>query len=491
MLAGIDPIRPEQKCLGINNGKIGPVDSTGGVVSVLGGFITMTFDIPVHTGDYVKYMAGNFGVAKPTYAANGTGLDSLSPIIPIWTTFRNITYLLFVLLFVIIGFAIMLRVHIDPRTVMTIENQIPKIIISLILVTFSIAIAGFLIDLMYIFIYLVVNVFAAIPDNPINLAIARSSNPIEAGNYLSKGFGGFASLAGTGAGSVAPFFAPIFDNDLGRLVMGGFTTMLVKFGLADFLSSMVLTAYGAVSVALAAPTAGASLVIAPIAGLSIKVLTEALISLTGGLIGATFAPQFAQGIGFLLTFLVLFIAIIWALIRLWFALLKAYIMILIDIVFAPFWILLGGVPGSRLSFEAWLRDIGSNLLAFPAAITMFLLAVTFMNLFAQRKEDIFVPPLIGNPAGAAIGSLVGIGILLLTPSVVDMMRKALKAPEFDLSTIFAAIGVGTGAPGGILGQAGQLGMQFQYMQHVPGLSTIARRLGRQPQTFGEQGGGQR
>ena len=85
----------------------------------------------------------------------GTGFDGLKPLLPLWTVFRNIVYILFVLVFVIIGVAIMLRLKIDPRTVMTIQNQIPKLIIGILLVTFSFSIAGFLIDIMYTSIYLI------------------------------------------------------------------------------------------------------------------------------------------------------------------------------------------------------------------------------------------------------------------------------------------------------------------------------------------------
>lgn len=44
----------------------------------------------------------------------------------------------------------MFRVKISPQTVITIQNLLPKIIFALILITFSYAIAGFLMDLMYV-----------------------------------------------------------------------------------------------------------------------------------------------------------------------------------------------------------------------------------------------------------------------------------------------------------------------------------------------------
>src|SRR5581483_6429401 len=77
---------------------------------------------------------------------------SLSPLFPIWTYVRNLAYLCFVILFIFIGFMIMFRIKIKAQTVATIQNTIPRIIIAIILITFSYAIAGFLIDLMYVVI---------------------------------------------------------------------------------------------------------------------------------------------------------------------------------------------------------------------------------------------------------------------------------------------------------------------------------------------------
>src|SRR3989338_11081239 len=113
--------------------------------------ISMLYAPPIHTSDYFQSLANNFGIVKNANAqTKGTGFDGLKPLQNLWEAFRNIVYLLFVIVFVVIGLAIMLRIKIDPRTVMTIQNQIPKIIIGILLVTFSFAIAGFLVDIMWI-----------------------------------------------------------------------------------------------------------------------------------------------------------------------------------------------------------------------------------------------------------------------------------------------------------------------------------------------------
>lgn len=116
---------------------------------------------PASSTEYFADLKSNLGFAKPAYA-QGIGFEGLKTILPIWKAFRNIAYLFFTIIFVLIGFAIMFRLKLDPQTVITIQNALPKVIIALILVTFSYAIAGLLIDLIYVIISLGVLLLAPI-----------------------------------------------------------------------------------------------------------------------------------------------------------------------------------------------------------------------------------------------------------------------------------------------------------------------------------------
>jgi len=187
-VAGVDPINPTQSCLGVDikTKKIGYVQGGGGALGVMSQGIAILYTPALHTGDYIRYLGQSFGIAKPAHA-QGVGFDALSPIIPLWTTFRNVSYLFFILIFIVIGVGIMLRSRIDPRTVMTIQNQIPKIIISLILITFSFAIAGFLIDLMYITIYIVYGLLATSGNvSSLSPAVVQGQNVLQAAGSLEK-----------------------------------------------------------------------------------------------------------------------------------------------------------------------------------------------------------------------------------------------------------------------------------------------------------------
>jgi hypothetical protein len=94
----------------------------------------------------------------PQAHAQGLGFASLDPILEGWKQFRNIAYLFFVVIFLVIGFLIMFRVQVGQAAI-TAQQAIPSILTALVFVTFSYAIAGFLIDLMYLLMYMIAGLF--------------------------------------------------------------------------------------------------------------------------------------------------------------------------------------------------------------------------------------------------------------------------------------------------------------------------------------------
>ena len=89
----------------------------------------------------------------PEAKAQGFGYKiGANPVQEIWKASRDICYTLLIFVVIIFAFMIMFRVKLSPQTVVSIQSALPKIIITLILITFSYAIAGFLIDIMYVII---------------------------------------------------------------------------------------------------------------------------------------------------------------------------------------------------------------------------------------------------------------------------------------------------------------------------------------------------
>ena len=414
-ITGIDPINPKQSCLGADQktGKIGflPSSQKGGAIGFMGNMIAILYTPPLHTSDYFQNLAQNFGLNKKAYAdvPGGAGFQSLSPLIGIWTVFRNIVYLILVIIFVIIGLAIMLRVKIDPRTVMTIQNQIPKIIVGILAVTFSFAIAGFLVDMMWVLIYLIYNVLTQAAGFEVIKAVGlRTGTPfgvIGAGNSFSILWDVSYGIGKT----IADFLG--MDSVIGAVIK--------VFSGGNWIEKTLL------------------------------LLTPGALA-TGMVLGILVILQGALGIiGGVLVFIVLGIALLMALFKIWFSLLKAYVMILLDVVLAPFWIIGGVIPGSPISLTGWLKDMAANLLSFPVTIAMFMFAVIFKDIFGKiAVNQYFFPPLIGNAQDmgpSLIGAFISFGIIMITPNITNLLKQMLKAPKSDLmGGVMKGIGAGTG-----------------------------------------------
>jgi hypothetical protein len=142
-----------------------PVRRSGLVPGLTSAIGYMYSSPPATTEQYVAYLMDSAGIelASPAYAqaVGGLGFSSLLPILDTWIKLRNVAYLFFVIVFVVIGFMIMFRQKIGSQTVVTVQQAIPQVIISLLAVTFSFAIAGLLIDAMYISMFLLVAVFGS------------------------------------------------------------------------------------------------------------------------------------------------------------------------------------------------------------------------------------------------------------------------------------------------------------------------------------------
>lgn len=99
---------------------------------------------------YISNFAGKYHLI-PEAKAQGFGYSALNPIQKYWSGARDIAYALTVLVVIVFAFMIMFRVKLSPQLVISVQSALPKVFTALILATFSYAIAGFMIDLMYVF----------------------------------------------------------------------------------------------------------------------------------------------------------------------------------------------------------------------------------------------------------------------------------------------------------------------------------------------------
>jgi hypothetical protein len=473
-LSGVDPIQPTHQCLGIDplSQRIGYVQGTqdgvaGGALGTISNLIGYAFEVPISSGHYFNYLVSNFGITKSAFGATTkdqygniipdttgntptnqsaapssvrTGFESLAPLMTVWARVRDVVYVIFVIGFIIVGIGIMLRVKIDPRTVMTIQNRIPKIIAGILLVTFSYAIAGFLIDIMWVSIYLIINLFASVDPK-----IASDINTY----YALQGGNVFNYASST--------------LDISNVTTGA------NQGVKEIISAMLNNSAGhVISYAIAAMlTVGSGAVLGKIGGLGTALLGAIksagpigwLVGLVAGgaVAGATMygIDKMIPTIAGYITYLIILIAICSALFRLWFKLLAAFIGLIFGLVLGPLWIFAGLIPGNKLGFGSWLKHMLTNLIVFPMAIGMFMVGKVTIDAYAQYQQlhsaQGFVPPLIGyGGTGAPISALVALGLILITPNVTKFAQDIFKGQKLDVSPIGQSLKAGTGTiTGGI------------------------------------------
>jgi len=110
---------------------------------------------PVSGIGYIKNVTNKFKLVPEAKAQEGFGFNAINPILKVWKVSRDITYSLLVIVVVVFAFMIMFRVKINPQTVITVQSALPKIVMAMVFITFSYAIAGLIIDFMYVFIGLI------------------------------------------------------------------------------------------------------------------------------------------------------------------------------------------------------------------------------------------------------------------------------------------------------------------------------------------------
>ena len=165
----------------------------GGVIGAMGGMIGEVYsNYPnLKTGDFFKNTLANNILSSP---AQATGVDEIKDanIDDLWKVMRNVSYIFMVLILIAMGFMVMLRARIDPRTTMTLSAALPKVAVSLVLIAFSLPIAGIIIDLSRVLTGLIESVFTnEVGLEPIGVSISSIwSNFIwEKGVKIAFGFG--------------------------------------------------------------------------------------------------------------------------------------------------------------------------------------------------------------------------------------------------------------------------------------------------------------
>ncbi len=371
-----------------------------GALAAAGKLVAALYASPPASGvQYFAQQIQRFDPVQPAYAQTGTiGFDALQPVQRLWSAFRNMSYIGFVLVFIIIGFMVMFRSKISPQAVATIQDSLPRIVVALILVTFSYAIAGLMIDIMFLVLNIAINALGTT-----GLITVSKANDVVFGHSI------FGAIVGAWGGIVvttADALGTIISKVVGLGTLGG----LFKWSL-------------------------------------------------GGIAG-----------------LIVGIAALFIMFRVFLMLLMSYATIIILTIFAPFLFLIQALPGNN-GAKTWFKQMTANIAVFPAVALMLILAGILggIEAFGGQGSGIIgqgqagqFPLFTGDIDPNAIGKLIGLGILFMTPEVANLIKKRLGAE---------GVGFGGAGVGALAGAGGFIGARAKATPFYRAGADISEHLG--------------
>jgi len=393
------------------------------------------------------------GFIPASYASKGSGFSAIEGYQHVWELFRQIAYLLLVLVMITLGFLIMFRVKLNAQTVISIESALPRIIVSMILITFSFAIAGFLIDLMYVFmalgIYLIFETgLSANTSATVAETISRYQNA------------GFTELWLDEAGNLFTLGNSIW-NLIPQVLRIITTGLLFGIGmsytkLAASIPAMIFNAFSGIHVegSFAGFGGGGSPGNTPQMGTVVIWLILLTIILT-------VLPGFILGLFIALT-------VISFMFKIFFILLTSYIKIILYTVFAPIILMFGAIPGVSTT-GWWFKNLAGELAMFPSLTFLLLIgrAILTANInggglsatwfgtavrtSAAPGPSPFELPFLSGFSAVDFNTVIGVGIILLAPDFLKMVKGVFGVGDslfkFGLGTFLGGAGAVSGGLG--------------------------------------------
>lgn len=408
LLCELAGISPAGKCLGLQKDQdqnkvvayLYDQVPTGGVIGGLTAvMVAMYANPPTSTIQYLADLGKGFGIIKPVYAqVGGSGAGIIEPIKNLWQAVRNLTYLIFIVIFLVVGFMIMFRQRLGPQAVVTIQTALPGLVVGLILVTFSYFIAALLIDLSFVGIQLVAELFVRAGPNSFGNTPEAIKNIASRSNLFELIWSPSVLRLPQNVGEVtAGMFSTIFSGSgfsIGAIITAVIGTVIATMvaGPVGFLAALGVGGAGAVAGAVVGPFLGSLL------------------------------------IGMLVP-LILVVALMIQFFRLLFGLISSYIQLLVATTAGPLIILFASTPGRGGALGMWWKTLLANSLIFPAVFAAFLFAGLILSTNPGSWRT--APPLFGGLSTELLRIIIAYGIMLGTPAIPDMIRTALgvKGPQ--------------------------------------------------------------
>lgn len=402
------------------------VNTSGGVLGATTNLIGMLYqNPPIRTADYLASVGQDLGIVKEAHAqVVGSGEAVLHPILTLWQVSRNISYIIMIIIFVVIGLMIMFRNKINPQTVITAQAALPGLVIGLIMITFSYFFAGLISDVAFIGTNVVGYYFSAVTGktNPPLLDDMKSQNVLK----------------------VMSPFTGLIDRSTAANVLSGVWDSLSES------AQQLLTMLGVFITVQTTGQATEGLKAIPVIGAPAQAIVT-IIAATGALANPTAV------IGIALAFVATAI-LMYAMLKLLLRLINAYLTIIVLTVTAPFQLLAASLPGRQGITTSWILNMLANILAFPAVLAVlyfvaFLVPRQFINdhhlnppfrvsslnqtpdsstkgtVYAQGSDvkitDTTSFPLFGGFDLSFLNIILAFGALMALPSIPDVIGRTI------------------------------------------------------------------
>jgi len=343
----------------LQRGLIGITDDTGTAIYAAYPMV----NVPNHLAQ--QWVPGYKDSTTSLYAAHDSGYKVL---VGLWSKTLNIAYLAFVIIMIVSGFMIMFRNKIGGQTMVTIGNVLPRVIVALIIATFSFAIAGIIIDIGGI----IISVSAFILGDGANLG----------------SISGLPSIFGSALG----------QEEVGPLVV--VKGVVESFGLNGILREMQSgSTLGLIATVIAVVSALNPLVHAQVGVITLIILNIIII--------------------------IIFVGAVKVLI----ALFKAYFSLLLSVILGPLQITMGAMPGNDHMIKNWFNSILKNVLVFP--VVFFIINIPNALIAADAELNLRFPGKLvyGDPLTYSTKDL-DVGTISIAVLRVFVLFFAAQAPKF-------------------------------------------------------------
>ncbi len=449
------------------------VDTSGGVLGTTTGLIGLLYtNRPVRTVDYLASIGEDLGIVKQANAqVVGSGAQVLNPIRTLWQVSRNISYVIMIIIFLIIGLMVMFRTKINPQTVITAQAALPGLVIGLIMITFSYFLAGLISDMAFVGTNIVGYYFQAAQDKPPQDLVGAVSQR----SILSL-FTPFTRILNVGNVSEAlnSIWGDLGDPNINFFDITQLDPQRVIKLLTTFIAFQLFSPVGSLVPGFGqAVIGGAAVISGQFATLTVASFSLAFIGM---------------------------LALLYAMLRLLLRLINNFLTIIFLTITAPFQFLFASLPGRQGIATNWILNMLANILAFPAVLVVlyfvaFILGPNFRSQYCDRPQnsnncpfqvsqnqipdngltstayaqativDSSAFPLFGGLNLDFIRLLLAFGALIALPAIPDIIARSIGTLSQTGQLLGQEIGTATGAgqryagqvQEGIRGGVGQVG----------------------------------